>query len=53
LPGKGVLDFVEIFKALKDIGYDGEICIEAILGGDPASTLSDTRKFLENIWKHA
>jgi sugar phosphate isomerase/epimerase len=53
LPGKGVLDFVKIFKALKDIGYDGEICIEAILGEDPASTLSDTRKFLENIWKHA
>lgn len=43
LPGYGVLDFVELFRALKDFGYDGEICIEALLGDDPALALGDSR----------
>ena len=29
------LDFEAIFGALKDVGYDEELCIEALLGDDP------------------
>jgi sugar phosphate isomerase/epimerase len=53
LPGRGSLDFVAIFRALKDIGYDGEVCIEATLGDDPVSDLVECRKFLEAKWKQA
>ena len=53
LPGKGVLDFVEIFRALKDIGYDGEICLEALLGDDPVLALKDYRKRIEMYWEQA
>lgn len=28
MPGKGKLDFVSIFRAFNDAGYDGEFCIE-------------------------
>ena len=29
LPGKGVTDFSEVFKRLKDVGFDGAVLIEA------------------------
>jgi sugar phosphate isomerase/epimerase len=51
LPSRGSLDFVAIFRALKDVGYDGEVCIEATLGDDPVSDLIECRKFLEAKWK--
>jgi len=53
LPGSGKLDFVEIFKALKDVGYDGEICIETMLGDDLAAELSESRKHIESKWREA
>jgi sugar phosphate isomerase/epimerase len=53
LPGKGVLDFVSIFRALKDIGYNGEICIEAIIGDDPVSDLKETSKYIQSKWRQA
>lgn len=53
LPGRGNLDFAAIFRALKDVGYDGEICLEAVLGDDPVSDLKEGRKFLEATWKKA
>lgn len=53
LPGRGDLDFGAIFRALKDVGYDGEICLEALLGDDPLSDLIEGREFLEETWKKA
>jgi sugar phosphate isomerase/epimerase len=53
IPGKGNLNFVAIFRALKDIGYKGEVCIEAILGDDPVSDLRECKEFLEEKWKQA
>jgi sugar phosphate isomerase/epimerase len=53
LPGRGILDFVAVFRALKDVGYDGEVCIEAVLGDDPVSDLIECREFLEEKWKQA
>jgi len=53
LPGMGVLDFDEIFRALKDVGYDSEICLEALLGDDPASALKYYRKNIEEYWIQA
>jgi sugar phosphate isomerase/epimerase len=53
IPGRGILDFESIFRALKDVGYDGELCIEALLGDDPVSDLIECREFLEEKWKQA
>jgi sugar phosphate isomerase/epimerase len=53
VPGKGSLDWVAIFRALKDVGYDGEICIEALLGDDPISDLRESSEFLDAKWKQA
>ena len=50
LPGTGNLDYIEIFRALKDIGYDGEICLESWVRDDPVSTLVDYRKKVESLW---
>ncbi len=32
LPGKGIYDFTEVFKALKDAGFDGNVIIENYRG---------------------
>ena len=53
LPGTVNLDFVEIFGALKDIGYDGEICLESWVIDDPVSTLADFRKRVGKLWSKA
>ena len=52
-PGEGNLDFVEIFSALKDIGYDGEICLESWIRDDPISSLINYRQKIEKLWKKA
>ncbi len=55
-PGKGRLDFVSVFKALKNIGYDGEIVMEPDPwgpGDNYMSELRSGRKFLEEKWKQA
>lgn len=53
LPGRGRLDFKAIFRALKSVGYDGEICIEVGLGKDPVSELIESRRFIEANWREA
>ncbi len=53
IPGRGILDFASIFGALKDVGYNGEICIEALLGDDPVSDLKECKEFLTLKWKQA
>ena len=53
MPSKGVLDFVDIFRTLKAIGFDGEVCIEALLGDDYISDLSTCRVFVESKWRQA
>lgn len=55
-PGKGRLDFISVFRAFKDIGYDGEFCMEpspSELGEDFLSELREGREFLEAMWKQA
>jgi sugar phosphate isomerase/epimerase len=39
LPGDGSLDWVAIFTALRDIGYDGAVNLECSTNGDPRRTL--------------
>jgi len=53
IPGRGTLDFVEIFRALKDIGYDGELCLEASLGENYLEALKESKKFIEEKWAQA
>jgi len=53
LPGEGDLEFVGIFRALKDIGYDGEICLESWIRDDPISTLVDYRERIKELWDKA
>lgn len=53
LPGRGILDFDAIFGVLKDVGYDGEICVEAFLGDYPVSDLIECRELLNAKWKQA
>jgi sugar phosphate isomerase/epimerase len=53
IPGKGILDWVATFRALKDVNYNGEVCIEAMLGDDPVSDLIECKGFLEAKWKEA
>jgi len=55
-PGRGRLDFVSVFRAFKDIGYDGEFCMEPSpheLGEDPVRELREGRELLEAKWKEA
>jgi len=55
-PGRGRLDFVSIFRAFKDVGYDGEFCMEPSPyenGEDLVSELREGREFLEAKWKQA
>ena len=56
IPGKGKLDFVTIFKAFKDVGYDGEFCMEPSsteLGEQFLHELREGRKYLETNWNLA
>jgi sugar phosphate isomerase/epimerase len=55
-PGKGNLDFTSIFRALKDIGYDGEVCMEPntnTLNEDYISELREGKELLMEKWKEA
>ena len=55
-PGRGRLDFESVFRAFRDIGYDGEFCMEPSpheLGEDYVSELREGRELLEAKWKQA
>lgn len=49
IPGKGHINFREIFGALRQIGYDGYVTLEAILGTEISSDLAAARKFLQEL----
>lgn len=53
-PGKGRLDFAAVCKALKEVHYDGELCIEpraeTLEGTDFVSDLRAGRKLLQATW---
>lgn len=42
LPGFGHIDFVEVFVALREVGYDGWFSFECTVPGDFAGTLQST-----------
>ena len=48
LPGKGHINWEEIFKALKEVGFDGYCSLECSFGGEDAEkSLIETAKFLK------
>lgn len=49
LPGQGILDWPEIFGALTEVGYTGYVNLECSNGGDPATTLPQTARFLRHL----
>ena len=49
IPGKGHLDFQPIFRALKQVRYDGYVTLEAILDRDPRHDLLAARKYLDKM----
>ena len=49
IPGKGHIDFLPIFDALKKVGYDGYVSLEAILRRDPRQDLVGARRYLEKM----
>ena len=49
IPGRGHLDFVSIFDALRKVKYDGYVTLEAILGGNLLADLVAARKHLEKM----
>jgi sugar phosphate isomerase/epimerase len=49
IPGRGHIDFVPIFDALNEVGYDGYVTLEAILSRNPRQDLVAARKYMENL----
>jgi sugar phosphate isomerase/epimerase len=49
IPGKGHIDFQPIFNALKEVGYDGYVTLEAILPRNPSQDLVACRRYLETM----
>jgi len=49
LPGRGHINFDEVFEALREIGYDGYVTLEAILGRDISRDLVAARRYLEKF----
>jgi len=49
IPAKGHIDFPPIFDALKKVGYDGYVTLEAILPRNPRLDLRAAREFLERM----
>jgi sugar phosphate isomerase/epimerase len=49
IPGKGHIDFPPIFEALKKVGYDGYVTLEATLSRNPRQDLVAARRYLEKM----
>lgn len=49
--GQGDIPFAPIFKALKEIKYDGPLCVDEESGASVRQSLSDTEKFLDKFIK--
>ncbi len=53
-PGTGHADFRPLFRALKQIEYDGYVSLESrILADDRRQMLADVRDFLRKVWDEA
>lgn len=48
IPGKGHIDFRPIFRALRSVGYDGYVTLEATLSRDLLRDLTAARRHLES-----
>ena len=48
IPGKGHIDFRPIFRALKNVGYDDYVTLEATLSRDIMKDLTAARRHLES-----
>ncbi len=46
MPGRGLLDWSDVFAGLAAVGYDGCLNLECSTEGDPATTLPATAAFL-------
>lgn len=49
IPGRGHIDFRPIFEALRQVGYDGYVTLEAVLDEKPRHDLLAARKYLEKM----
>lgn len=49
LPGYGSIDWLKGFNALKEVGFDGFVCLECSTCGTPAETLPETAKLLKKL----
>ncbi|MFY0407756.1 TIM barrel protein [Solicola sp. PLA-1-18] len=49
LPGHGLLDWVDFFAALREVGFDGCVNLECSTEGDPATTLPETAARLREL----
>jgi sugar phosphate isomerase/epimerase len=49
IPGRGHIDFRPIFDALKKVGYEGYVTLEAILSSNPRHDLVAARKCMEKM----
>ena len=47
--GQGEIPFTPIFKALKEINYDGPLCVDEESGASVGQSLSDTQQFLDKF----
>lgn len=52
-PGRGHLDFLPGFRALKEAGYDGYLGVECRLNGPPLDVLKETALHLRKLWTEA
>jgi len=55
LPGKGIFDFDDMFKRLRDVGFNGCVLIEAYNGdyGDPAELATSCDFLREKAYKYS
>jgi len=49
-PGAGEINFIEVFQALKDVGYDGFLSLEALPKPTPLECAQKTIEFISNHW---
>jgi sugar phosphate isomerase/epimerase len=52
-PGKGHLDFLPGFAALKEAGYDGYLGIECRISGPYDEALAESAELLRELWDAA
>jgi sugar phosphate isomerase/epimerase len=52
-PGKGHLDFLPGFAALKEAGYDGFLGIECRISGTYDEALAESAALLRDLWDAA